>query len=86
MFVPTRDATRGQSEPLWALVSQYGDVNDTVVAWRTATSYGGPVDVGANAIRVEFSKAQARQQAVLDGRSFDGMIGTLNGVQQGHQR
>jgi len=86
MFVPTRDATRGQSEPLWALVSQYGDVNDTVVAWRTATSYGGPVDVGANAIRVEFSKAQMRQQAVLDGKSFDGMIGTLNGVQQAHQR
>jgi hypothetical protein len=86
MFVPTRDATRGMSEPLFALVSQYGDTNDAVVAWRTAQNYGGPVDVGANAVRAEFTKAQGNQQAVLDAKSFDGMIGLLNNVQNDHRR
>jgi len=86
MFEPTRNATRGTSEPLWALVSQYGDTNDAVVAWRTALNYGGPVDTGANAVRVEFTKAQGNQQAVLDARSFDAMMGALGSVQNDHRR
>jgi hypothetical protein len=85
-FQPSRDATRGTSEPLWSLVSQYGDTNDAVVAWRTAQNYGGPVDTGANAVRSEFTMAQGQQQAVLDAKSFGAMIGALNNVQNSHRR
>ncbi len=85
-FTPTRDATRGTSEPLWLLVSRYGDTNDAAVAWRTAQNYGGPVETGANALRTAFSTAQGQQQAVLDSKSFGTMIGALNNVQNSHRR
>jgi len=86
MFPETRDATRVTSEPLFSLISQYGDVNDAVVAYRTAQSYGGPVDAGANLLRSEFLKSQADQGNVVNTGAFDGVAGKLDRVQQEHRR
>ena len=85
MFPETRNATRGTSEPLFALVSQYGDVNDAIVAYRTAMSYGGPADAAADLLRTEFSKAQTEQGVVVSARSFDEVASILDRVQQEHR-
>lgn len=86
MFQETRNATRGTSEPLFALVSQYGDVNDAIVAYRTTLSYGGPVDAAANLLRTEFDKSKSDQGLVTSQRSYDAMASTLDQVQNQHRR
>jgi hypothetical protein len=86
MFPETREATRVTSEPLFSLVSQYGDVNDAVVAYRTAQTYGGPADAGASLLRTEFSKSQSDQGTVVSSGAFDGVASKLDRVQQEHRR
>lgn len=86
MFPDTRQALVGTAEPLFALVSQYGDVNDAFVAHRLAPTLGIGQDDSAALVRSEFTKAQARQQAVVDAHSFEALIARLQQVQQQHQR
>jgi len=86
MFPETRDATESVREPLAELVSQYGDVNDAIVAYRTAQAFGGNVQLAIDDLRKEFVKAQARQQTVVNERSFDAMIASLTAVQNRHGR
>jgi hypothetical protein len=86
MFPDTRDATQAVREPLADLVSQYGDVNDAIVAYRTAQAFGGNVDLAVEDLRKEFAKAQARQELVVSERSFDAMIASLTTVQETHRR
>jgi hypothetical protein len=86
MFPETRDATQAVREPLAELVSQYGDVNDAIVAYRTAQAYGGNVDLAIDDLRSEFAKAQTRQERVVSERSFDAMIASLTVVQGTHHR
>ena len=86
MFPETRDATQAVREPLTELVSQYGDVNDAIVAYRTAQAFGGNVELAVDDLRTEFAKAQDRQQRVVGERSFDAMIASLEAVQAAHRR
>ena len=86
MFPETRQAIQGAAEPLFALVSQYGDVNDAFVAYRLAPALGANTGTAAEYLRAEFVKAQRRQQVVTDQRTFDALIGALSQVQQQHQR
>jgi hypothetical protein len=86
MFPDTSKALVGSAEPLFALVSQYGDVNDAFTAYRLAPTLGVGQDAAAAFLRDEFIKAQARQQAVVDAHSFDAVIARLQQVQQQHQR
>jgi hypothetical protein len=86
MFPETRDATQAVREPLAELVSQYGDVNDAIVAYRTAQAFGGNVELAVDDLRKEFAKAQDRQQRVVSERSFDAMIASLAAIQDGHRR
>lgn len=86
MYPETREAAQPLAEPLFALVSQYGDVNDAFVAYRLAPTLGANQEQAAALLRAEFVKAQRRQQAVQDARSFDAVIGALSAVQQRHQR
>jgi hypothetical protein len=86
MLPDTRKTLPGAAEPLFSLVSQYGDVNDAFTAYRLAPTLGLGQDASAAFLRGEFTKAQARQQVVVDQHSFDTLIGRLNQVQQQHQR
>jgi hypothetical protein len=86
MFPDTRRVLPGTAEPLFALVSQYGDVNDAFTAYRMASTLGLGQDAPAAFLRDEFSKAQARQQVVVDSHSYDALIGKLSDVQHQHQR
>jgi hypothetical protein len=86
MFPDTRKALPGTAEPLFALVSQYGNVNDAFTAYRLAPTLGLGQDASAAYLRGEFSKAQARQQVVVDSRSYDTLIGRLSDIQHQHQR
>jgi len=86
MFPDTSKVLAGSAEPLFALVSQYGDVNDAFTAYRLAPTLGVGQDAPAAFLRGEFTKAQARQQAVVDAHSFDAVIARLQQVQQQHQR
>jgi hypothetical protein len=86
MFPDTSRALVGTAEPLFALVSQYGDVNDAFIAYRLAPTLGLSPDESAALVRSEFIKAQARQQAVVDAHSFDALIARLQQVQQQHRR
>lgn len=86
MFPETSKVLPGAAEPLFALVSQYGAVNDVFTAYRLAPTLGIGQDAPAALLRDEFTKAQARQQAVVDAHSFDALTARLNQVQQQHQR
>jgi hypothetical protein len=86
MFPETHQAMIGTAEPLFALVSQYGDVNDAFIAYRMALTLGLGSDAPATYLRDEFVKAQARQQVVVESQSFNALIGRLSAVQAGHQR
>lgn len=86
MFPETREATQSVREPLAELVSQYGDVNDAIVAYRTAQAFGGDAELAADDLRKEFARAQARQQVVVSERSFDALIASLVAVQNVHRR
>ena len=54
--------------------------------FHLAQELGINVDAAADQLRAEFGKAQARQQAVIDTRAFDAMIGRLTGVRDSHRR
>jgi hypothetical protein len=86
MFPDTRRALTGTAEPLFSLVGQYGDVNDAFTAYRMASTLGIGTDASASFLRAEFTKAQARQQVVVDAHSYDAVIGSLSRVQGQHQR
>ena len=86
MFPETRQAMIGSAEPLFSLVSQYGDVNDAFIAYRMAPMLGINSDAHASYLRSEFVKAQARQQVVVDSQSFNALIARLSAVQADHQR
>jgi hypothetical protein len=86
MFPDTQRALVGTAEPLFALVSQYGDVNDAFIAYRMALTLGLSQDAPAAYLRSEFVKAQARQQVVLDSQSISALIDRLNAVQDAHRR
>jgi hypothetical protein len=86
MYPETRETIQPTAEPLFALISQYGDVNDAFVAYRLAPKIGANTEAAATFLRAEFVKAQKRQQAVQDARSFDALIAALSAVQQRHQR
>src|SRR5262249_26275606 len=86
MFPETRKALPGTAEPLFALVSQYGDVNDAFTAYRLAATIGIGQDAPAAFLRGEFTKAQARQQVVVDAHSYDALSNSLSQVQRQHQR
>jgi hypothetical protein len=86
MFPDTRQATRVTSEPLFSLISQFGDVNDAVTAYRTTLNYGGPQDAAANLLRSEFTKAQGDQGAVVSGNSYEAVASILDRVQAQHRK
>jgi hypothetical protein len=86
MFPETRQALIGTAEPIFALVSQYGDVNDAFIAYRMAPMLGIGTDAPATYLRREFVKAQAQQQVVADAQSFNALIARLSAVQDRHQR
>ena len=86
MFPETRSATRVTSEPLFSLISQYGDVNDAIVAYRTTVNYGGPVDAARNLLSTEFQKSKTDQGLVVGSNSFDTVAGILDRVQGEHRR
>jgi hypothetical protein len=86
MFPDLRGALEGGAETLFSMVSQYGDVNDAFTAYRIAPTLGVPQDASAAYLRDEFSKAQARQQAVSDADAFNATISALSQVQQQHRR
>lgn len=85
MIPETRKTLPGAAEPLFSLVSQYGDVNDAFTAYRMAPTLGIGQDASATFLRGEFTKAQARQQVVVDQHSFDAVINRLNDVKNQHQ-
>jgi hypothetical protein len=85
MFPDTRRALPGTAEPLFGLVSQYGDVNDAFTAYKIAPTLGIGQDAPATFLRGEFTKAQARQQVVVDAHSYDALINNLNQVKNQHQ-
>ena len=86
MFPETREAMIGTAEPLFSLVSQYGDVNDAFIAYRMAPQLGISSDEPATYLRDEFTKAQARQEVVMQAQSFNALIARLQAVQADHQR
>ena len=86
MFPETREALIGTAEPLFSLVSQYGDVNDAFIAYRLAPTLGISGDAPAAYLRDEFAKAQARQEVVVQAQSFNALVARLQAVQAGHQR
>jgi hypothetical protein len=85
MLPDTRKALPGAAEPLFSLVAQYGDVNDAFTAYRMAPTLGIGQDASAAFLRGEFTKAQARQQVVVDQHSFDALVNRLNDVKNQHQ-
>ncbi|MGE3271445.1 MAG: hypothetical protein AB7P40_22035, partial [Chloroflexota bacterium] len=88
MFPETRQAIQANeiSEPMFELVSQYGDVNDAFVAHRIAPRLGADAGKAAQDLRDEFEKAQKRQGVVVEQRTFDALINALNAVAQRHQQ
>jgi hypothetical protein len=86
MFPETRNATRVTSEPLFSLISQYGDVNDAIVAYRTTINYGGPVDTARTLLSTEFQKSKADQGLVVSTNAFETVAGILDRVQGEHRR
>lgn len=86
MFPDTRRALPGTAEPLFGLVSAYGDVNDAFTAYKIAPTLSVGQDTAASFLRDQFGKAQARQQVVVDAHSYDALIGSLNQVQNQHHR
>jgi hypothetical protein len=86
MFPDTRKVLPGTAEPLFNLVSQYGDVNDAFTAYRLAPTLGIGQDAPAAYLRAEFTQAQARQQVVVDAHSYDALIDKLSQVVQQHKR
>lgn len=84
MFPDTRPVIQNSAEPMFQLVSQYGDVNDAFVAYRIAPALGANQGAAGDYLRGEFVKAQRRQDAVNEQRTFDALIGGLSQVQDRH--
>lgn len=84
MFPDTRNAVQPVAEPMFQLISQYGDVNDAFVAYRLAPSLGANQGAAGEYLRAEYVKAQRREAAVRDQRTFDNLIGALSQVQDRH--
>jgi hypothetical protein len=85
MFPDTRAAIQPVAEPMFQLISQYGDVNDAFVAYRLAPKLGADQGAAGEYLRAEFVKAQRRQGAVSEQRTFEQLIGALSRVMQDHQ-
>jgi CHAD domain-containing protein len=85
MFPDTRAAILPIAEPMFQLVSQYGDVNDAIVAYRLAPALGANQGAAADYLRAEFAKAQHRQGVVVAQRTFEGLVTALSQVQNRHR-
>jgi len=85
MFPDTRAAIQPIAEPMFQLISQYGDVNDAFVAYRLAPRIGANQRAASDFLRAEFVKAQRRQSAVSEQRTFENLIGALSQVQDRHR-
>lgn len=85
MFPETRAAIQPIAEPMFQLISQYGDVNDAFIAYRTAPALGANQGAAGDYLRAEFVKAQRRQNTVSEQRTFENLIGALSQVQDRHR-
>jgi hypothetical protein len=85
MFPDTRAAIQPIAEPMFQLISQYGDVNDAFVAYRIAPALGANQGAAGEYLRAEFVKAQRRQEAVAQQRTFENLTGALSQVQDRHR-
>lgn len=84
MFPDTRAAIQPIAEPMFQLISQYGDVNDAFIAYRLAPRLGANQGAAADFLRAEFVKAQRRQSAVSEQRTFENLVHALSLVQERH--